>query len=137
MKGKLSLVLGCVFLLALIAPTVAFANNATVYNNNTNTNYTSFTITDSGEARVAYEYFGYPGITTGAEITIKIEKRNFLLFWTEIVEETIVVTGESYDGLFVYQLSNTGTYRCKVTYTVSGTGGADDVITFEDTAKYS
>lgn len=97
---------------------------------------TSFTITDSGEARVAYQYEGYSDITTGAEITIKIEKRNFLFFWTDVVEETIVITGESYIGMYKYQLSKTGTYKCTVTYRVSGTGGADDVITFEDTKTY-
>lgn len=137
MKRKIGLILGCIFLLAAIAPTVVFASNTSLYNNNTNSNYTSFTITDTGEARVACEYFGYADITTGATITIKIEKRNFLLFWSDVIEETTVVTGESYYNVFRYQLSDTGTYRCKVTYTISGTGGADDVITFEDTAKYS
>jgi len=123
-------------LLMAVIPMAVFASDISMYNNNTGYNYTAFAITDSGLACVSYVYDGYEGITTGAEITIKIEKRNFLIFWTDVVEETVVVTGESYDGTYSYQLSKTGTYKCTVTYRVSGTGGADDVITFEDTKTY-
>ena len=126
MKRKLCLILSCILLLAAVIPTSVFASDVSLYNNNTMRNNTSFSITDSGEARVSYQYVGYEGITTGAEITIKIEKRNFLFFWTDVVEETIVIAGESYIGMYKYQLSKTGTYKCTVTYRVSGTGGADD-----------
>ena len=136
MKRKLCLILSCILMLVAIIPISVFANDISLLNNNTLLNHTVFSITDTGEARVTYQYEGYPNITTGAEITIKIEKRNLLIFWNDIVEETIVVAGESYDGVYRYQLSKTGTYRCTVTYRVSGTGGADDVITFEDTATY-
>ena len=135
MKRKLCIILICVMMMAII-PKSVFASDISLFNNNTAMDSTTFTITASGEARVSYEYDGYEGITTGAEITIKIEKRNFLFFWTDIVEETIVITGESYTGMYKYQLSKTGTYKCTVTYRVSGTGGADDVITFEDTKTY-
>ena len=136
MKRKICLILSCALLVMAIVPSFVFANDISLYNNNTSNNYTDFYITDSGEALVTYSYEGYNNITTGAEITIKIEKRNLLIFWNDIVEETIVVYGESYEDVYVYQLSKTGTYRCTVTYRVSGTGGADDVITFEDTATY-
>ena len=136
MKRKICLVLCCILLLMSIIPVSVFASDISTCNNNTGYNYMSFTITDSGLARVAYGYEGYSNITTGAEITIKIEKRNFLIFWTDVVEETVSVVGESYDGLFTYQLTKTGTYKCTVTYRVSGTGGADDVITFDDTKTY-
>ena len=76
MKRKLCLILSCILVLVAIIPTFVFASDVSLFNNNTSRNYTSFTITDSGEARVAYKYEGYEGITTGAEITIKIEKRN-------------------------------------------------------------
>ena len=136
MKRKICLILSCILMFVAIIPTSVFASDISLLNNNTLRNVTAFSITDSGEARVTYQYVGYPDITTGAEITIKIEKRNLLIFWNDIVEETIVVAGESYDGVYRYQLSKTGTYRCTVTYRVSGTGGADDVITFEDTKTY-
>ena len=136
MKRKICLILSCILMLVAIIPTSVFASDISVANNNTLLNHTAFSITDSGEARVTYQYIGYEDITTGAEITIKIEKRNLLIFWNDIVEETVVVTGEHYDDVFIYQLSKKGTYRCTVTYRVSGTGGADDVITFEDTETY-
>lgn len=136
MKRKICLILSCILMIAAIIPTSVFANDVSLLNNNTLRVVTAFSITDTGEARVTYQYTGYPDITTGAEITIKIEKRNLLIFWNDIVEETVVVTGERYDGVYRYQLSKTGTYRCTVTYRVSGTGGADDVITFEDTDTY-
>ena len=97
---------------------------------------TAFTITDTGEAIVSLSYYGYPNVTTGATITVKIEKRSMLIFWTDIITETVTVQGENYVKELSYQLENTGTYRCTVEYVVSGTGGADDVLTFEDTKTY-
>ena len=78
----------------------------------------------------------YTGITTGATITIKIEKRTLLLFWSDVIEDTITVVGQRYFDELYYQLEDKGTYRCTVIYNISGTGGADDVIPFEDTVKY-
>ena len=123
-------------LLVAIVPIHIFADNVSLYTNNTMSTYTSFIITDSGEARVAYEYDGYEGITAGAVITIKIEKRNFFFFWDEIVEDCFVVPEVSGFGCNYYQLTSKGTYRCTVTYRVSGTTGVDDLITFEDTKTY-
>ena len=65
MKRKLCLILSCILLLAAVIPTSVFASDVSLFNNNTSRNYTSFTITDSGEARVAYKYEGYEGITKG------------------------------------------------------------------------
>lgn len=56
MKRKLCLILSCILLLAAVIPTSVFASDVSLFNNNTSRNYTSFTITDSGEARVAYKY---------------------------------------------------------------------------------
>ena len=105
-------------------------------NNNTLAAKTRFVISDTGDAAVTVNYEGYPNVTTGAVISIKIEKRNFLLFWTDVVEETIIVNDNRYYEVLHYQLEDTGTYRCTVEYVISGTGGADDVITFEDTKTY-
>ena len=136
MKRKLCLIFSCIFILAAIFSATVFANDISLCNNNTMSNFTSFYITDTGEARVTYEYDGYPGITTGAVITIVIEKRNFLFFWDEVVTEYLAFPDESYIGTYGYQLSSKGTYRCTVTYRIGGTGGPDDVLTFEDTDTY-
>ena len=53
-----------------------------------------------------------------------------------VVEDVITVNGDSYYESLSYQLDKTGTYRCTVEYVISGTGGADDVLTFEDTKTY-
>jgi hypothetical protein len=52
------------------------ASGISLFNNNTASTSTNFSITDTGEARVRVNYEGYPGVTTGATITVKIEKRN-------------------------------------------------------------
>ena len=124
------------FVFANVAQISVLASDIMPRNNNTLATKTRFSISDTGEAVVSLNFEGYPNVTTGATISIKIEKRNFLLFWTDVVEETLTVNNYYYANALHYQLEDTGTYRCTVEYVVSGTGGADDVITFEDTAEY-
>ena len=128
---SLTLVFICIF------QTSVFADGISLLNNNTASHYTEFTISEDGKAIIDLEYTGFPNVTTGATITMKIEKRNLLVFWTDIVETTYSVSGSSYSYQHVYLLEKTGTYRCTVEYVISGTGGADDVITFQDTKTYS
>ena len=125
-----------VFVFASMAQFSVLASDIMPLNNNTLATKTRFVISDSGDAIVSVNYEGYPNITTGAIISIKIEKRNLLLFWSEVVEETIIVNDSRYYEELHYQLDSTGTYRCTVEYVISGTGGADDVITFEKEQKY-
>ena len=136
MKRKICLILSCILVLSLIMTTAVSASDISTYNNHTMVTYTSFIIRDSGEAIVTYQFIGYKDITAGAVMSIKIEKRNLLFFWNEIVDDYFVVAGESGDGCNIYQLTSKGTYRCTVTYRVSGTTGVDDLITFEDTKTY-
>ena len=136
MKKKICLLFLLVFVFACVVQFSVLASDIMPLNNNTNLTKTRFSISDTGEAVVSLNFEGYPNVTTGATISIKIEKRNFLLFWTDVVEETITVNNYYYENAFYYQLEDTGTYRCTVEYVISGTGGADDVITFEDTKTY-
>ena len=138
MRKKLCLVLSFVFILSFILQTFVSADNVMLLNNNTGLTSTNFNISSSGRATVDIYYSGYPNITTGATITIKIEKRNLLVFWKDVINDSITVTGESYNNSIYYYLQSfgTGTYRCTVVYTVSGSGGADDVIPYEGTAVY-
>lgn len=136
MRRKVCLILSLVFVLSLIFQVAVLASDVMPLNNNTNLTRTSFVISDGGEASISLNYEGYPNITTGATITVKIEKRNFLLFWIDVIEEIITVNDSRYYTELHYQLEDTGTYRCTVVYTVSGTGGADDVLTFEETKTY-
>lgn len=136
MKRKISLILSVVIILMLVFQSFAFASDISTYNNNTAVTVTSFVISNAGKSTVTYEYDGYTGITTGATIKIVIEKRSFLLFWNEVITDTVTVYEEHYAGALVCHFTEKGTYRCTVTYTVSGTAGADDVLTFQDTASW-
>lgn len=133
---KLYIALAMAMLLALAVPFVVCASDISLLDNNTNYTNTSFDISNDGIATVGVRYDGYSNVTTGATISITIEKRNLLFFWSDVVSETITVSGIRYSNELTYQLDDTGTYRCTVEYVVSGTGGADDVITFEDTKSY-
>ncbi len=135
MKKSICLLLAFLFIACIFTAPVN-ASDISLYNNNTLIVDTIFAIKETGEAVVLVNYEGYKNITTGATITIKIEKKTLLFFWSDVIDETITVVGESYFNEFHYQLEDKGTYRCSVVYTVSGTGGADDVLTFEDTKKY-
>ena len=86
---------------------------------------------------------GYTDITESVTITIKIQKRSLGLIWTKVdigvPNNEIVVTSTNAADTFVYniQLNSTGNYRAVITYTVSGSGGADDVIEDICTAEYN
>ena len=136
LKKNFCLLFALVFVFAGVIQFSVSASDIMPLNNNTLAVNTNFVISETGEAITAVYFEGYPNITTGATITIKIEKRNLLFFWSDVVEETIIVNDSYYVNELHYQLENTGTYRCTVVYTVSGTGGADDVLTFEDTKTY-
>lgn len=136
MKRKICLVLMLTFIFVTVMQFNLLASDVSLYNNNTGRTNTSFTISADGTAVVRVGYEGYQNTTTGATIIITIEKRNFMLFWKDVVSETVVISGYIYSDVFNYKLDDTGTYRCTVKYVVSGTGGADDVITFEKEQKY-
>lgn len=136
MKRTLSLVLVIAITLFIGLNTFVCASNVSLYFNNTAGINADFAITSDGRALVLVNYEGYTGIATGATITIKIEKRNLLLFWSDVIDDTITVTGSSYFNEFVYQLSDKGMYRCTVEYCISGTAGPDDILTYQDTYKY-
>ena len=133
---KISLIMAFIFLFIGICPTYAFASEVSPYYNNIIRTDTSFRISTSGAAYVDVSYNGITDVTTGATITVKIEKRNLLIFWNEVVNEVYYFREESHAETFVYQLEKTGTYRCTVDYLISGTGGLDDEITFQDTKTY-
>ena len=136
MKRKLSLIFALVIVSLVVFQSILLANDVSLCNNNTGRTITCFTISSDGTAYVSVEYEGYPNVTTGATINITIKKRTLLLFWSEVLSDSVTVSGEWYMDEFYYQLEEKGTYKCNVEYIVSGTMGADDVIPFEDTAVY-
>ena len=136
MKRKICLVLVLAMVFSVVLQFTLLASDISLCNNNTGMTLTVFGISNDGTAYVTVEYEGYPNVTTGATINITIKKRTLLLFWSEVVSDSVTVVGDNYINEFTYQLEDKGTYKCNVEYIVSGTGGADDVIPFEDTAVY-
>lgn len=141
MKKKFISIFALVFVAIFAFQVMAFATQrggVSPLNNNVSRTETKFLISSTGNAKVEVSYSGYPNITTGATITVTIKKNTFLFFWSEVVNETYVVVGEKYRNTYDYDLSShgSGKYRCNVTYTISGSGGADDVIPFEKDASY-
>ena len=137
----MSIVLALVFVFVFLFGVTAFAAlpaNDSVMNNNTLSTYTNFDISSSGNAAVTVRYTGYSGITSGATIDIVIKKNTFLWFYSTVVDESYNIAAESYSNTYYYDLSSngSGTYKCNVTYIISGSGGADDIIPFEDTASF-
>lgn len=118
------------------------AEEITPYYNNTFSTDTCMAIDDNGVMTIAYGYFGYSSKTTHAVITTYIEKRFLGVFWSRVDIGTAdnqwvdTINNYHYDGERHYQLSKSGTYRVKVTYTIYGTGGAADVVDYEATDSY-
>ena len=127
------------FLLALIVFTFSFSTVLQALSPRTNhtilTN-TSFTISDTGLARVSSCYEAYPDVMTEAVITLTIKKRTLLLFWSEVTTFSISSTEPYYSHTFERQLSEKGTYKCEVEYVIYGTAGEADVLPFEETVTY-
>lgn len=131
-----------VIVMLLSFPVKIFAtsdsDNQPLRNNNTILTDTTFSITSDGVANVSVYYRGYPNVATGATIDVVIKKNTFLFFWSTVVDESYEIVGERYSDEFEYDISSNGhgTYKCFVTYTISGTGGPDDVIPFEASDTY-
>lgn len=141
MKKKILSIVALIFVAIFALQVIALAaqsSGISPLNNNVLSSFTDFSISKTGNSKVDVNYTGYPNVTTGATITVTIKKNTFLFFWSEVVNETYVVVGEKYRNTYNYDLSShgPGKYRCNVTYTISGSGGADDVIPFEKDASY-
>ncbi len=134
MKKALSLFLAVILLLSTMS-VVAFAAEsyddeiAPCYNN-TNSASLSFDINSSGKATANVTCVGISGRTTKIVVETKIQRRQIVSWvtvsgasWTETVYD------DYFSKTYTHQLSSTGIYRVYVTYTVSGSGGENDVIT--------
>ena len=114
---------------------------ATTYNNTTNTGLTC-SISSAGRLTANLLVTGIKGRTTRIQAELYVEKRFLLVFWSRVAIGypndlwTDSVNSYNYSNTFSTDLSSTGTYRVTVTYTVSGTGGADDIITMTQIETY-
>ena len=134
----LSLALLAVLAFSMAATAFASAGDGiTPFYNNTSTTEAVFTIDENGLATVTFTVRGYRGITTKIVVDTKIEKK-VGSSWVEVEnaswtdQSTLYYCSKSHS----IQLNASGTYKATLTYTVSGSGGATDVITREIEKTY-
>lgn len=98
--------------------------------NNFSSTFTDFTINNNGTATVVVKYMGIDGVTSGAKITVKIQKRFLLVFWNDVDGASWVdnASGVYYSNSHSISVKS-GYYRAQVEYTIYGSGGAADVVT--------
>ncbi|MBQ1520268.1 MAG: hypothetical protein IIZ56_02200 [Clostridia bacterium] len=145
MKSKVkrfcTLALTLLLLAMSIAVPIKKASAAITYNN-VNQAKLECSVSSSGQLSADLLVTGIKGKTTRIEVELYVEKRFLLVFWSRVDIGypnnvwTDAVNAVNYSHTFTTNLSSTGTYRTTVTYTVSGTGGSDDVITLTDTVTY-
>jgi len=126
---KIATALLCLVLVFGCFSTVAFAatdDGVMPRLNNVGLVSSNFNIVD-GQANIVASYMGYPGITTGAKITIKLQQRSFFFWWNDVTEWVDVSDQEEAVFDHTYPVSS-GTYRVIITYEISGTAGATDVL---------
>ena len=143
MKRFLICLLGMLMLFSYVTIPAAAADDGIMprYNNVIQT-ITDFAISDSGVAMVTVSYDGITGVTTGATITTKIQKRTLGMIWTKVDIGTAnnewvdSARLADYSTFHSVTLPDTGTYRVVVEYVITGTGGATDVIEDIRIAEY-
>ena len=128
MKKIISIIL-CLVVLNSVFSTTAFAStNSGIMPclNNVNSVESTFII-DNGEAYIRLSYFGYNGLTAETRITTVLQKKSFIFFWKDINEWVDLSTDVNAIIEHTYPVSS-GTYRVKIKYEISGSGGQTDVI---------
>lgn len=131
-----------VLLLCLVtfitATITVYADSIQPCSNNVGSTNTTFTISSSGLATVKNTYNGITGVTQSSEIVTKVQKK-YGLIWITVNggSWTDTSTATNFSKSHSVQLSDTGTYRAHVEFTVSGSGGSDDKITKNVGKTYS
>ena len=137
-KTCISLFLALLMMWATIVPTYAAdsARDIMPLLENTNDCSVYFAITNTGFAEYSVSYYGQE-TCTGATVSVKIQKRTLLVFWTTVYEWEGTST-EQNDYIYgSTQLEDTGTYRAVFTVEVHGSNGVTDVIEDKIQKEYS
>lgn len=137
LRRFLSIILVAVAVASLFPNAVGAAESLSVmprWNNGAQVT-NEFYIDSYGMATVVSRVIGTSGVTTGITIEIQLQRKG-LLWWSDVdggywSDTYIGHYGTTSGGI---ELEETGKYRAVITVTVSGTGGADDVI--EETLTY-
>lgn len=146
MKKCLSLILLITMFLVCVWPVSAETSDSGIMPRYNNTNHTivDFSIDNStGVAYIMVDFVGLENITTVGCVEIKLQKKTWGLFWTDVENGRNNNTWTTYFSNYIYhdeiffQLPSTGTYRALITFTINGNGGDADVIEYTKEDKYS
>lgn len=143
MKKLIALFLAIVTLLICsgMSMLTSAENEVTPYYNNTNSASLTFAISSSGKATFDLACTGMSGITSKI-VAVSYIQRKVGLIWIRVdngldgKEWTDISNGTNLTKSHSLQLSKTGTYRVKVEFTVSGSGGSADEIVRTVTDTY-
>ena len=146
MKKCLSLILLITMFLVCVCPVSAETSDSGIMPRYNNTNHiiVDFSIDNStGIAYIMVDFVGLENITTVGCVEIKLQKKTWGLFWTDVENgsnnntwTTYFADYEYYDEIH-FQLPSKGTYRALITFTINGIGGDADVIELVNEDTYS
>lgn len=117
------------------------AEAAIMYNNTTDA-YLSCSVNSNGQLQASMSVVGIKNKTTRIDIELYVEKRILGVFWSRVDIGypnniwTASTSNYSYSHTFTTNLPSSGTYKVTVTYTVSGSGGSDDIIERTETIQF-
>lgn len=133
----IAFVMLCVMLFVMAMPANAIDSGIMPCYNNTVDVAGRFIIDESGEAIIYYECLGYELKTTTIKVEIQLQKKTWWwynnvdgAYWKDVIDYYYC------SGEHSIQLTQGGTYKAVVTFTVYGSGGVADVITEEIEASY-
>ena len=127
---KITKTLVAVLLIAILSMTsiTSFANEQGISPRLSHVGSANFSFAASANGGyIDVTYYGYDSFVR-ADLTVKIEKRFLLFFWSEV--DTWSASNTRIDGYFVhtFNLTGSGTYRATFTLTVTGNDGTVDTI---------
>ena len=95
----------------------------------------NFLITSQGLASICYSYT-CDELTDHVTITVTLEKKTLLFFWSDVEEWVITSYDLSATEELVYQLSKSGTYRCTIVYENTNIDGTTETREYQKEVKY-
>ena len=100
----------------------------------------TFTVSDANQATVTVRYAADSSVFEKANLTVKLEKRFLLVFWTTVdigyTNNEWKTSSTNPNGVFsnTFTVNGKGMYRAHITLEVIGSNGQKDVI--EETLEY-
>lgn len=106
------------------------------YNNTNNASASFYYSTTDTALKAPVSVTGYSSRTTAIHISVNVERLSLLAIYLPYASQEQTINNWYAFQTFSFNAPADGRqYRATITITVSGTGGADDVITFVKTTK--